>query len=75
MDVVLSYISPDRSNEVVESLILHGVRAEGKRLLPIRLLVSVVRYDELRTHAAEAGEIGREWRAGGSGSQGFGGPI
>ena len=75
LDVVRNHVSPNRSNEVVKSLLRQGVRGEGSRLLLMLLLLSIVRSKEVRTHAAEAGEFSLEWRAGGSGSQGFGGPI
>ena len=75
LDVVLSYISPDRGHEVVQSLLLHGVRSECRRLLRMLLLLSVVRSENVRTHVAMAGKIGREYRGGDSGSVGFGSPI
>ena len=41
----------------------------------MNLQVSILRREEVWTHAANAGELGRYWRGGGRGSLDIGSPI
>jgi len=41
----------------------------------MNLQVSILMREELRTHVAIAGELGRYWRGGGRGSLDIGSPI
>ena len=44
-------------------------------MLSIKVMLSVVMSEDLRTNAAEAGEFGRDWRVGDSGNADPGRPI
>ena len=44
-------------------------------MLSIKVMLSVVMSEDLRTNAAEADEFGRDWREGDSGSVDPGRPI
>ena len=44
-------------------------------MLFMNLQLSVLRREELRTHAVDAGELGRYMRAGGRGNVDIGSPI
>ena len=75
LDEVLIDISPDGTYQLVESLLLQLVSGEGRRVLIMKVQVSVLKWGEVRTHGADASDIGRDGGVGGSDIEGFGSPI
>ena len=75
LDEVLIDISPDGTSQLVESLLLQLVSGEGKRVLSMKVQVSVLNWGEVRTHGADASDIDRDVGVGGSDIEAFGGPI
>ena len=75
LDEVLFDISPDGTYQLVASLLLQLVRGEGRRVLPMKVHVSVLKREEVRTHVADAGRVCLDRRAGDSGSVNVGSPI
>jgi hypothetical protein len=75
LDEVILDISPDGTYQLVESLLLYHVRGEGRRVLSMKVHVSVIKRGELRTIGADASYLSRDLRVGGSGIEGIGSPI
>ena len=75
LDDVLFDISPYGTYQLVESLLLQLVRGEGRRVLSMKLQVSVIKRGEVRTLGADASDLGRDDGVGGSDIEGFGSPI
>ena len=75
LDEVLFDISPGRTYQLVESLLLYLVRGEGRRVLSIKVQVSVIKRGEVRTIGADASDLGRDEGVGYSDIKGFGSPI
>ena len=75
LDEVLLDISPVGTYQLVESLLLYLVRGEGRRVLPMKVHVSDLKREEVRTHTAESGRVCLDRRSGDSGSVYVSSPI
>ena len=75
LDDVIFYISPDGTYQLVESLLLYLIRGEGRRMLSMKVHVSVIKMGEVRTIGADASYLYRDWGVGGSRIYGIGCPI
>jgi hypothetical protein len=75
LDEVLFDISPDGTYQLVESLLLQLIRGEGRRVLTMKVQISVLKRGEVRTHGADASDIGRDGGVVDSGNEGLGSPI
>ena len=65
-DVILDII-PNGTYQLVESLLIYLVRGEGRRVLSMKVHVSVIKRGEVRTIGADANYLYRDWGVGGSG--------
>ena len=73
-DVILDII-PNGTYQLVESLLIYLVRGEGRRVLSMKVHVSVIKRGEVRTIGAAASDLGRDDGVGFSDIEGFGSPI